>query len=347
MELVIHEGRNRIVRRLLDQVGHPVTKLSRTQFGPVSLGSLPTGETRELTLDELGELLEAASALSRRAYRGRMVRLGPQPVPELLRPYVASLVAYDVDLGGPGVHRGLPGTSLTFVLPLDAPLDVSWAADPGSRRAAGPASRDCTPHRRRSTTTATRPASSWPSRSTAPRALLGLPAAELAGELTDLAEAVPELADLPERLLALADWEARIQLVWARARLGAAAQRPGRTAGRGRPGAGPAHPRRRGGGGGRRGRLQPPAPGQPAARRGRAGTEGVPAGGPVRAQPIPARRCRDRRASVTGGRRRPGRYADQAHLTREWVRLAGCPPTTWMAEELPFVQDRDPDERPS
>jgi 23S rRNA pseudouridine2605 synthase len=61
VELVIHEGRNRIVRRLLDHVGHPVRKLSRTQFGPVSLGSLPMGESRELTLDELGELLEAAS----------------------------------------------------------------------------------------------------------------------------------------------------------------------------------------------------------------------------------------------------------------------------------------------
>ncbi len=61
VELVIHEGRNRIVRRLLEHVGHPVKKLSRTQFGPVSLGSLPTGETRELTLDELGELLEAAA----------------------------------------------------------------------------------------------------------------------------------------------------------------------------------------------------------------------------------------------------------------------------------------------
>ncbi len=61
VELVIHEGRNRIVRRLLDHVGHPVRKLSRTQFGPVSLGTLPKGETRELTLDELGELLEAAS----------------------------------------------------------------------------------------------------------------------------------------------------------------------------------------------------------------------------------------------------------------------------------------------
>lgn len=60
VELVIHEGRNRIVRRLLDQVGHPVRRLTRTAFGPVSLGGLRSGEMRELTLDELGELLDVA-----------------------------------------------------------------------------------------------------------------------------------------------------------------------------------------------------------------------------------------------------------------------------------------------
>jgi AraC-like DNA-binding protein len=32
-------------------------------------------------------------------------------------------------------------------------------------------------------------------------------------------------------------------------------------------------------------------------------------------------------------------YADQAHLTREWRELAGCTPSTWLAEELPSVQD--------
>ncbi|MFC5730964.1 MULTISPECIES: pseudouridine synthase [Nocardioides] len=58
VELVIHEGRNRIVRRLLDQVGHPVRQLSRTRFGPVELGTLKTGQLRELTDDELGALLE-------------------------------------------------------------------------------------------------------------------------------------------------------------------------------------------------------------------------------------------------------------------------------------------------
>ena len=60
VELTIHEGRNRIVRRLLDQVGHPVRRLTRTQIGPVTLGKLPVGAIRELTIDELGSLLDTA-----------------------------------------------------------------------------------------------------------------------------------------------------------------------------------------------------------------------------------------------------------------------------------------------
>jgi 23S rRNA pseudouridine2605 synthase len=60
VEVVIHEGRNRIVRRLLDEVGHPVRKLTRTAIGPVLLRGLRRGDLRELTLDELGVLLDAA-----------------------------------------------------------------------------------------------------------------------------------------------------------------------------------------------------------------------------------------------------------------------------------------------
>ena len=60
VELVIHEGRNRIVRRLLDQLEHPVRRLTRTAIGPVQLDRLPSGEMRDLTLAELGELLDAA-----------------------------------------------------------------------------------------------------------------------------------------------------------------------------------------------------------------------------------------------------------------------------------------------
>ncbi|CAN5351336.1 pseudouridine synthase [soil metagenome] len=61
VELVIHEGRNRIVRRLLDHVGHPVRRLTRTAIGPVALGRLGVGEMRELTLAELGDLLDSAA----------------------------------------------------------------------------------------------------------------------------------------------------------------------------------------------------------------------------------------------------------------------------------------------
>jgi 23S rRNA pseudouridine2605 synthase len=60
VELVIHEGRNRVVRRLLDEVGHPVRRLTRTAIGPVQLRGLPKGGLRDLTREELGVLLDAA-----------------------------------------------------------------------------------------------------------------------------------------------------------------------------------------------------------------------------------------------------------------------------------------------
>jgi 23S rRNA pseudouridine2605 synthase len=58
VELTIHEGRNRIVRRMLDTVGHPVQRLTRIAFGSVRLGSMRPGETRDLTVEELGALLD-------------------------------------------------------------------------------------------------------------------------------------------------------------------------------------------------------------------------------------------------------------------------------------------------
>ena len=60
VELVIHEGRNRIVRRLLDHVGHPVQRLTRTAIGPVRIGTLKAGTLRELGADEVGSLLDTA-----------------------------------------------------------------------------------------------------------------------------------------------------------------------------------------------------------------------------------------------------------------------------------------------
>ena len=59
VELVLHEGRNRIVRRLMDAAGHPVQRLIRTGVGPVVLGELRPGKTRPLTSQEIGRLYQA------------------------------------------------------------------------------------------------------------------------------------------------------------------------------------------------------------------------------------------------------------------------------------------------
>ncbi|PFG19713.1 pseudouridine synthase [Serinibacter salmoneus] len=57
VQLSLHSGRNRIVRRMLEAVGHPVTQLTRTQVGAVRLGSLREGETRVVAGTELGTLM--------------------------------------------------------------------------------------------------------------------------------------------------------------------------------------------------------------------------------------------------------------------------------------------------
>ncbi len=59
VEIVLHEGRNRIVRRLMDAVGYPVEQLVRTQIGPIRLGDLRTGRTRVLNRPEVASLMAA------------------------------------------------------------------------------------------------------------------------------------------------------------------------------------------------------------------------------------------------------------------------------------------------
>ncbi|ONM48770.1 pseudouridine synthase [Nocardia donostiensis] len=61
VKIVLHEGRKHIVRRLLDAVGHPVTRLVRTNIGPVALGDQRPGTLRVLGRDEIGKLYEAVS----------------------------------------------------------------------------------------------------------------------------------------------------------------------------------------------------------------------------------------------------------------------------------------------
>ena len=56
VELVLHSGRNRIVRRMLDAIDHPVIDLVRTQVGPIRLGQQSPGAVREVVGTELGSL---------------------------------------------------------------------------------------------------------------------------------------------------------------------------------------------------------------------------------------------------------------------------------------------------
>jgi AraC-like DNA-binding protein len=254
-------------------------------------------------------------------------------VPTALAPYVTSLEAYDVAMGAPGMHRGLPTTSLTFVLPMGEPLDVGWLD--GHARAkrwstvsglyAGPAAIHHDGVQRGiqlGLTTA------------GARALLGVPAAVLAGELLEVADVAPDLAHLPERLhgLALADGLAVVAraLVAALARRGAAGPRA--EVGRALAAL-------------TRGDKVAAVADEVGYSRRRLSTL-------VRQETGLAPKEYQRVARFEASRRQLGHrplaevaadcgYADQGHLARDWSELAGCTPTTWLREEFPFVQDHE------
>jgi len=249
----------------------------------------------------------------------------------VLEPYVARIGYYDTDLGGPGVHRGLPSTTVTMVLPLDEPIEVSWH-DGRSRRAAWssvaglhpePAAIHHDGHQRGVMVDLTIAGA---------RALLGMPAGELCGALLTLEEAAPRLARLPEQLAEAAPGIHRA--VVERALVTELARRDA------------------------------PGPRTEVARALALLTRGAGVRTTsddvgfsrrrltdlVRAECGLAPKAYQRIARFQAARRLIGRrdlgevaavcgYADQAHLTREWRRLAGCTPTTWIREEFPFVQD--------
>lgn len=62
LEIIIHEGRNRQIRRMLAEVGHPVLSLHRSQIGPIADSKLPLGKYRELSTSEIHELYTCAEA---------------------------------------------------------------------------------------------------------------------------------------------------------------------------------------------------------------------------------------------------------------------------------------------
>ncbi len=62
VEIVMAEGRKREVRRMLDEVGHPVIRLVRTAIGPISDRSIKPGEWRHLTIEEVREIYRAGDS---------------------------------------------------------------------------------------------------------------------------------------------------------------------------------------------------------------------------------------------------------------------------------------------
>lgn len=254
-------------------------------------------------------------------------------VPEVLRPYVTSLVAYDVDFGAPGVHRGMPSTEITFLLSVDDPLVTSWGigSEPVTAWSlvSGLHTRPATIHHRGyqrgvqlGLTTA------------GVRALFGMPAAAWRGELLGLDEVAARdgVRHLPEQLAQTdpRQWERLVvtRLVGALARHAEAGPRAevGRALALLTGGAG----------------VQEVADDVGYSRRRISDL--------VRAETGVAPKQFQRLARFDRSRGLVGRmplaqaatvcgYADQAHLTREWQEFAGCTPTTWLREEFPFVQD--------
>jgi 23S rRNA pseudouridine2605 synthase len=62
LEIVVHEGRNRVVRRMCEAVGHPVSRLVRTRVGPISDRRLAPGKWRVLRPREVRALYGAATS---------------------------------------------------------------------------------------------------------------------------------------------------------------------------------------------------------------------------------------------------------------------------------------------
>lgn len=243
---------------------------------------------------------------------------------------------------GPGVHHGLPTSTLTLVIAFDEPLDVGWLGVPGSRGqhwalASGlhtaPAliRHDGTQHGMQLALT---PAGA--------RAVLGVPAGALAAQLVPVGDLVGSLVEeLYDAVADAATWEGRFsaldsallrlvrrtppdrtrpELTWAWRRLGDT-----------------------------RGRV---AVGSLAretgwSRRHLAGQFKAEYG----LTPKQAARVMRFEHSRDLAARSPGRlaevaagsgYADQAHMTREWRELAGYTPVEWRRREFPFLQDHQP-----
>lgn len=137
LEIVLREGHNREVRRLLARIGHKVVWLQRIAFGPLRLGRLAPGEFRSLTGTEVAELREAATT-EPTAGRARPVSRKGRPVKG--RPAGArtgsAKPAGKAPSGDAPVASGRPGVGRGRARELVAPRPRLEVAAPATRGAA-------------------------------------------------------------------------------------------------------------------------------------------------------------------------------------------------------------------
>ncbi len=152
VEIVLQEGRNREIRRILARIGHKVVRLKRIAIGPLRLGELPVGESRVLSRDEV-RLLQESSRKTRqrkkpsandaepRSQTGPRSRTEPRSQtgpgrppkkqPPAQRPPSKPLErrkAADLAIAPPPVNLELDEVEVTET-PLDLPLGVIIGSD--------------------------------------------------------------------------------------------------------------------------------------------------------------------------------------------------------------------------
>ena len=262
------------------------------------------------------------------------------PAGPLLR-YVDKYTGYRMEGYEPGVHRGLPSPRLTFIISLGDPVDIAAMPDPrhppvvSGALVSGLHEGNASIHHDGNQYGISLSLSPLGS-----RALFGLRASDLAGVIVDLDEVLgPHARSLPDRLASAPTWADRFAVL--DDVLGAHLER--RRTSEPRPEVTEAWTRVVASGGGV----------EVGALARELGWSRRHLGEQFRSElglapKVAARVVRfDRARKLLQSPRAPGLatvaaavgYYDQAHLNREFQAMAGCSPSTWLAEELPSVQD--------
>lgn len=267
---------------------------------------------------------------------GSAVQVRRRPPPDL-RPWVREYVGYRMTGFPAGTHLGLPSPDLTVVLPLDGPLEFLEMADPRqspgklAETASGLTDRPVVmrhPGHQEGLQLGLTPAGC--------RVLLGRPAAALGASVVPLGEVLPGVAELMGRLAETPDWAGRFAVVDDVLRRAVARGRP--------PIASPLQTAFALLTSSAGWSVQGVAAEIGWSRRhlsGRFAAEfGISPGDAGRIARFDRSRhlIRSGRGSLADVAADAG-YCDQAHLAREWRRLAGCAPSVWQRDELfPIVQ---------